>query len=372
MDDTMLAILDIILRKVKKSNIYMGGVLLLFTMDHLQIKPINGRPFLTSANIIPCFKMVNLQHSMRAWNDQRYQRIQQIARMHYKEFETNPRLVDEFVQLCSESFTFVDSWDDDEIHTGTMRLYSKRVPARDAARQFVDRVTRQVPPNERLMKLSEDLQKNRYSHQEWREADRSTSDSLEQYVKEPRELLFFRGAVYQITFNVEGQFSNTQLVMLFDLPTEENLNNWQNIKVLKFPPGVKDIDFDQFRSKQSYIDDGFVEISVGVAPERTKYVGNDIQATRKQYGLKHHVSSTIHQAMGDTLTSVATEISIHDPNFMMWDDGQMVVITSRTRYARQTIFVGDKNETLAALKRLLTSKSFIVIILNSKNWRRSI
>ena len=79
MDDTMLAILDIILRKVKKSNIYMGGVLLMFTMDHLQIKPINGRPFLTSANIIPCFKMVNLQHSMRAWDDQRYQRIQQLG-----------------------------------------------------------------------------------------------------------------------------------------------------------------------------------------------------------------------------------------------------------------------------------------------------
>lgn len=42
MDDGMLAILDIIFRKLKKSNIYMGGVLLIFTMDHLQIKPING------------------------------------------------------------------------------------------------------------------------------------------------------------------------------------------------------------------------------------------------------------------------------------------------------------------------------------------
>ena len=119
MDDTMLAILDIILRKVKKSNIYMGGVLLIFTMDHLQIKPINGRPFLTSANIIPCFKMVNLQHSMRAWDDQNYQRIQQIARMHHSEFERNPALVDECVRLCSESFTFVDSWSDPKIHTAT-------------------------------------------------------------------------------------------------------------------------------------------------------------------------------------------------------------------------------------------------------------
>ena len=219
----MLVILDIILQKVKKSNIYIGGVLLIFTMDHLQIKPINGRPFLTSANIISCFKMVNLQHSMQAWDDQRYQ---QIGQMHYREFERNPHLIDEFVQLCSDSFTFVDSWDDDIMHTGTMRLYSKNVPAQNVARQFVDRVRQQVPPNERLMKVSEDVQKSRYSHQDWRDAERSTSDSLEQKVKEPKELLFFHGAIYQITFNVQGQFSNTQLVMLYDLPSEETLNNW--------------------------------------------------------------------------------------------------------------------------------------------------
>ena len=155
--------------------------------------------------------------------------------MHCKEFERNPELIQEFVNLCSSSFTFVHSWDDDRIHTGTMRLYSKKVPAREAARQFVDRVTRQVPANERMMKISEDVQKSRYSHQNWREADRSTSDSLEQQVKEPKQLLFFRGAIYEITFNLQGQFSNTQLVLLYDLPDQDSLDHWRNIKVLKFP-----------------------------------------------------------------------------------------------------------------------------------------
>ena len=43
-----LATFDIILRKIRNSNIYMGGVLFIFSMDHTQIQPIEGHPFLTS------------------------------------------------------------------------------------------------------------------------------------------------------------------------------------------------------------------------------------------------------------------------------------------------------------------------------------
>lgn len=120
---------------------------------------------------------------------------------------------------------------------------------------------------------------------------------------------------------------------------------------------MKTVNFHPNRTKQSFLEEGFVEISVGVAPERTKNIGYDIQAQRKQYGLKHNVSSTIHQAMGETLPSVATEVSMLNASFIMWDKGQMIVITSRTKYAWQTIFVGDKDETLNALRHLLTVKT---------------
>jgi hypothetical protein len=43
---------------------FMGGVLLIGTLDHLQIQPINGRPFLTANAIIPGFKMIALKHSV--------------------------------------------------------------------------------------------------------------------------------------------------------------------------------------------------------------------------------------------------------------------------------------------------------------------
>ena len=43
----MLGVLDIVFRNIKKSNTYMGGTLIIFTMDHLQTSPIKERPLLT-------------------------------------------------------------------------------------------------------------------------------------------------------------------------------------------------------------------------------------------------------------------------------------------------------------------------------------
>ena len=169
----------------------MGGVLFIFSMDHTQIQPIEGHHFLTSIHIIPCYKMVVLRNSVRAHNDPDFKRIQEIARYNYIKIENNPNLVDEFVRLCSEKFTFVERWDDDNISPSTMRLYSKRVPAREAAHQFVERVERQINFQDRLEKNAEDVVKSRYSHQDWAPAPASISAQLEQKSREPKKLIFF-------------------------------------------------------------------------------------------------------------------------------------------------------------------------------------
>ena len=44
-----LSAMDIVLRKLRKSQIPFGGVLILGTMDPSQLKPINQLPFLTSS-----------------------------------------------------------------------------------------------------------------------------------------------------------------------------------------------------------------------------------------------------------------------------------------------------------------------------------
>eukprot|EP00957_Ditylum_brightwellii_P173326 13196732-Ditylum_brightwellii.AAC.1 len=54
---------------------------------------------------------------------------------------------------------------------------------------------------------------------------------------------------------------------------------------------------------------------------------------------------------------MATKISNADPDFKIWEKGQFVVLSSRTKEAKCIIFIGDKNETLNALKDMLLQKT---------------
>ena len=86
--------------------------------------------------------------------------------------------------------------------------------------------------------------------------------------------------------------------------------------------GCKEVIYEPGESKQFYFDKIFVEISIGCAPECIKNLENNRQVQRKSYGLKHHISGTIHSDMGDTLAAVATSISLHDRNYTLWDKVQ--------------------------------------------------
>ena len=59
--------IDIILLRIRNNNIY--GLLIIGKIDHKQIQPIEGRPFVTSSHIIPRFSMVELKHSVRTNGD---------------------------------------------------------------------------------------------------------------------------------------------------------------------------------------------------------------------------------------------------------------------------------------------------------------
>ena len=122
----LVSVLDMILRTVRNTNIPFGGVLFLLTMDHTQLAPINGKPFLISSHVLSCFKMVRLECSVRASVDNNFQRLQQIACMHPSEYETNPSLLTEFKLLASETFTFVNDWNAQEIDPNTYRLYGRK------------------------------------------------------------------------------------------------------------------------------------------------------------------------------------------------------------------------------------------------------
>ena len=120
---------------------------------------------------------------------------------------------------------------------------------------------------------------------------------------------------------------------------------------------MKEIEYEPHYSKENYVAVGFEEVKIGISPEHSHSVTNDMFAKRKQYGLRHHVVMTVHAAMGDTLKTMVTRISTTDNNFAMWDKGQLIVILSRTKEANKSIFVGPKNDTLAAFRQLVLRKT---------------
>jgi hypothetical protein len=351
-----IATIDLILRRIRQNNIFLGGVLILSTLDHTQIRCIDGHPFLTSMNIITCFKMVELKTSVRASDDEAWQRIQTITRMNHQVLQNNPLLVQEVLDLISRECTFLPDWNHPRITPTTYRLYGKKIPAIEASKEYTERGRRVIPYVNRRERTAEDIEKSRYSHK-WNVAKESTSHGLEKQCREPGTLLFFRGAVYDCTFNNNGVHNHSQQILLYDLPSQDDLDNLRKIKVLVVPPGTKEIVFNPIESKECYLDQGFKEIKIGCATERTKWMCNNFQARRRQYGLKHHVTATIHASMGDTISVIATEISSKNSAYKIWEKGMLVVLTSRTRFAKDIIFVGNKTETLEALKEILLRKT---------------
>ena len=121
-----LVVVDIILRRLRENSLYLGGLLAICTLDHLQIQSIERRPFLISTHIISYFLMVELKNSVRASNDPNFRRIQELVRFSQKRLQENPELIDDFITLCSDHLTFVEDWNDHQITPSTMRLYSKK------------------------------------------------------------------------------------------------------------------------------------------------------------------------------------------------------------------------------------------------------
>ena len=88
------------------------------------------------------------------------------------------------------------------------------------------------------------------------------------------------------------------MALLFDLPNQEQINQNRKINVLAAPTGLHDIVYDNNKSKNDFIRMGFYEVKVGLAPVRTIAINRYQQAQRKQYALRHRVTSTIYAVIG--------------------------------------------------------------------------
>jgi GIY-YIG catalytic domain len=345
----LISVMDIILRRSRSSGCFMGGLLLIPTMDAMQLYPVDGIHPLLSSHTITCFLYLKLQHSVRAAQDASLQRIQKITRLFPQQLDDN--IKEEFLQLVSTKFTFIDSLHSPKIPRNATYVFGKKEPGRKLLQELTTRIRNN---HNYCISKSTDEQSTRESG--WTLATAYTKKCLNRFCKEPSELLLYVGGLYQVTFNAPGKFSQSQLAMLLELPNLTLLQNYKPFDIWVAPPGCKTIP-PQSASEQTLMDHNWKKCKMTKAPLRSRYISDRLNGRRHQYGLKMFTTSTIHAVMGQTCSAIVTQVSASDPLYALWQREQIIVLLSRTSFACDVYFNGNPVETANALWEVLCRTS---------------
>ena len=83
-----------------------------------------------------------------------------------------------------------------------------------------------------------------------------------------------------------------------------DLDRIKMIYILAAPPGIEDIDFDEYVCNDFCMDKYFKEFKLGITPEQTILIKIYTQEKHKQYSLQHSTTRTIHSTHGEKLISM--------------------------------------------------------------------
>jgi hypothetical protein len=331
----LLSAMCIVLRYTRGSERPFGGVHLPCSLDYKQIDPITGSHPLLSPVLCSSFLFRMLKHSVRAALDARFRRIQDITRMSPSELQEEG-IRDEFVTLLVQTCTFVRSLSDPKIPDDILFAFGKHAPIKAQEKRILKRIIDR-PGSQYVISTAQDRERGISGN--FQPASVVTSKCLDKQTKEPKELILFKHGRYQLTYNKSGEFSTSQLAILFDLPEPDHVQQKKPIKLLIAPPGCRLIP-GETATKSTLMEQGWMERFIAMPKGRsdTHNVQGSMRAVRLQYGLRHHIGATIHAVMGQTLSSILTRVEAGGKSepYSLWLASQIVVLLSRTRLGKHT------------------------------------
>ena len=127
--------------------------------------------------------------------------------------------------------------------------------------------------------------------------------------------------MYEFTFNEENVFLKLQLGYLIKFPNPDDVIDFRKIEITVPPPGLKRFIFNNITDEEYYTSHEWKKQTIGVAQEYEIPKSISLKGCQKQYGIKHHVTSTVHSCQGDTLHEVATEVSHINMHYKLWYKG---------------------------------------------------
>ena len=345
-----LGILDMVFRYIRSTSSFMGGVFVFCTMDHLQLLPFNGTPVLLSLYVITDFTFRRLVELVRAANDSKLCSIIQLTRTthwtkHHKE---------ELAVLLRQNISYVDTFDDPRIPNDAIFVFSRKAPCRAAEHIIIERL--KVIHAGRYH-IANSIDEESTTGGNWHAATTGISIALDKRVKQRKQLLLYPMGKFEFTQVLKGKFNQGQLALLIIVPTEFVLNSGMAIEVFAAPSGMKNFPPPEESAVDVLIQNGWTRVMVPVTVSGNEIITTGVLARRAQYPLKPRVATTIHACMGSTLSSiVCAVVSLPDMpyDFSLWEAAQVIVLLSRTRYASQIYFVGDREDTIRHLIEVLS------------------
>jgi len=208
-----------------------------------------------------------------------------------------------FELLIRRNITFLDSWEDPRIHPNMVRMYAKKKSVSAAMEEYVTSSSSNLcQRNEHfVISTARDMQKTAGSRADLHTAtDPVIVSGLDAKVREPRRLLFYRGALFESTVNANG-VNQSQLMMMLVVPTQKEVDNKEAIWLWAAPTqGGLDyrstLVLDEIPDEDTLRSEGWTQVRVHLPEERLIKKGN-LEGCRKQYTLRHLVSSTINKQM---------------------------------------------------------------------------
>ena len=225
--------------------------------------------------------------------------MQKITRTSPFVLRKDSKLKQRFIFLITENFKFVPSFSDPSITSRTIRLYHRKKSVSKALVTFVDDMKLRLQRDGVHFTecISRDMKKTSGSLNGPQETqDAQVVKLLNQKVREPRRLLFFPTAMFGSTVNNGNAYSQSQSLMMIDIPTQSDVGNRMPLRLWRAPVQNSELelnlDYLNPPSRETLLANGWKEVKVEFCRERL-VTREHVSACRRQYTITHVAASTV-------------------------------------------------------------------------------
>ena len=344
-----ISVLDNVLKSIRKSSIVFGGLMIIATGDYCQLAPVSGSEIWFSFYIFVSFKVFQLKKMVRSSNDENLQKIIQVLREAEISEDDKEIVLGIFKQLLMQDGKIVESFE--KVPEEYVKLLSKKRGVK-AALESVNIKREKTVSEKNVMKHPPQLliEIAKFQSNDEMEtnlgnyipASAAVTKNLNRIISEPEILTITIDQMLRFTVNTNN-YSQGQVCRVNKIFYNDGLPEAIEVTIAK--PGTMEIDVTCKRMK--------------IKPIYTRAVDLKrpwVKARRKQLPLDNAEVSTIHKAIGQTHTNVATRISMNDEMYSLWERPMFLVIVSRVRRLDDLMFVGEKNDTLKCIENVLNMK----------------